>query len=146
MNQSAHCCDTLQHAIDNDIFPLIYDDHVEEVQLLLLGEGGVAMVWHCPFCGQKLESGRSKLFTQPTDADCEDVHQQLKSLASLNDVITKLGEPDERGTGCGPQTNPWKQWVRYMNVWDSLCLTIGEHENGKLSWGITGKPLSNKSD
>jgi hypothetical protein len=63
---NVNCCRLLRDAISSSSFPLIYDDHVQEVQLVLDGGDGIAVVRYCPFCGQKLESGRSKLFTKPT--------------------------------------------------------------------------------
>jgi hypothetical protein len=131
------CCRRLRDAINTDSFPLTYDDHVEEVQMLLSGRDGIAVVRYCPFCGERLDSGRAKRFTEPTDDDCEDVRQQLKGLASLDDVMTKLGEPNDQGTGCGPESRPWIQWARYSEIWNSLVLIVGEHEVGSISWAIS---------
>lgn len=142
---NVNCCRPLRDAINSDSFPLTYDDHVEEVQLLLSGRDGIAVVRYCPFCGEKLESDRSKLFTEPTDDDCEDVREQLKGLASLDDVVAKLGEPNDQGTGCGPESRPWRQWARYTEIWNSLVLIVGEHEDGSISWIISGQPVAKES-
>ena len=81
---NVNCCRLLRDAVDADSFPLKYDDHVQEVQLLLAGGNAIAVVRYCPFCGAHLASGRSMLFTEPTDADREDVVHKLQGLSSLN--------------------------------------------------------------
>ena len=137
-----NCCRRLRDAIDTDSSPLTYNDHVQEVQLLLSGGDALAVVRYCPFCGEKVKSGRAKLFTKPTDEDGDDVRQQLKGLGSLDDVMAKLGEPNDQGTGCGPESRPWRQWARYSEIWNSLVLIIGEHEDGSISWVISGQPVA----
>lgn len=141
---NATCCERLRKALCDDRFPLNYDDHVEEVQLLFLNEQGVAVVRYCPFCGQKLESGRSALFTKPTDDDRSDVREQLKELTSLNDVIAKLGRPNRQGSGGGLDSNPWTQWARYEDIWSSLVLTVGEHQEGGLGWVMGGRSVKQR--
>jgi hypothetical protein len=147
---NANCCELLRRSIQDDAFPLKYDSHVEEVQIELSypqGEGS-AVVRYCPFCGKKLESGRSDLFTKPTEEDQLDLKTRLRAISSLEEVVNVLGLPDDEGTGCGSSNDPWKRWYRYSRVWNSLELTIGETINGNLNWAICGQyqPPSIKDD
>ena len=139
------CCGLLRDAINNDLYPFTYDERIQEVQLLLTVDDRVAVVRFCPFCGEKLESGRSKLFTEPTDDECEDVWRKLEGLATLDEVIAKLGEPDDRGIGNGTASDRWREWIVYREIWDSLMIIIGEHEDGTVSCTISGQPVDRET-
>lgn len=139
------CCRPLRDAINDDSFPLKYDERIQEVQLLLANGDGMAVVRFCPFCGKKLDSGRSKLFTEPNEEECEAVRRRLHGLTSLNEIVAQLGEPNDRGTGCGAESDPWSQWATYSDIWNSLIVTIGEHEDARISWAICGQPIDANS-
>ena len=141
---NANCCDRLQETIRKEWYPLTYDFHVEEVQLKC--SDGIAVVRYCPFCGQKLESGRSALFTKMTEEDRNDIRARLQSLQSLDEAVAALGPPDEEGTGGGFSSRPWKKWACYRNLWQSIVLTVGEHQDGGISWSMGGQPAKRRDE
>lgn len=135
---NANCCHLLQRAIREDKYPIFYDFEVEEVQLQGV-DSWVTTFHYCPFCGQKLESGRSTLFLEISDEDRNDVQSKLEGLISLKAVLDVLGPQDSDGLGGGPELRPWKRFLRYEKTWSSIVLIVGEHHDGVISWVLAPK-------
>lgn len=143
--KNANCCELLKHAIPDKRSPLVYDERAEEIQLRLADDSGFAVVRYCPFCGQQLESGRGQMWTEPLSDELDEVHRLLDRLSTIDQVVEALGKPTDKGTGGGPQSNPWKSWYRFSDRWKSLVLVVGKHDDGRISSTIHGQFIGRPS-
>lgn len=131
-------CRWLLRAVENDWFPIIYDQELQEYQLVIdCGDQGTgtAPLRYCPNCGARLpESKRGELFSKPTDEDLADVDRWIVRIHNATELIELLGKPDSTISGCGGEHQQ-----TYSKPWKSLDLIVKVASDGRLQFIVIGK-------
>jgi hypothetical protein len=130
-------------------FPVEYDPHVEEYQIVHGGKRRWRFIMrYCPWCGGRLRSNRDRLFTTPSEAEKQEVVSLLAGAKSVEDVLRILGQPDEAHSWDDMDSDPASccgcelKWVRdfkYLSRWTTLNVDILELGDGSITFAISGK-------
>ena len=94
---SALCtCDTIYRLAQEPDVPIIFDQTTNEFHFVFGAEGrSRALMYHCFFCGGALpKSQRDQLFAILTQAETRRLRSLTKSLRTIEQVVSKLGQPD----------------------------------------------------
>lgn len=83
----------------------------------------------CPFCGTKLTTSK-RSFTVPVEI-LSQISIVQRTARNLQDVISALGNPDERN---GPADDPlYSQTFVYRTKWPEVILYVNQEKtNGKI--------------
>jgi hypothetical protein len=93
------------------------------------------------------ESSRGSLFTEPSAEEMAKIHQELDSARTVDQVIDKLGPPDEQFPPhiADPidksvyGMRDIKRQIRYSSRWETVVLTVLEYDDGKIGFAYSGK-------
>lgn len=84
---------SLVKLIEDKDSPFIYNEHIDEVQIRLKNRSYA--VYYDPFTGEFIGSGRGRLFYEIDHFFWEKFSQKFYNLENEEDVVKKLGSPDE---------------------------------------------------
>lgn len=133
---------TLNENMGRTNFPIQYDKELAEYQLVFTYTEGTDQVTSrmpikfCPWTGKPFpESKRKTRFTQPSSGDTQSIQDRLKHVATLSDVRSVLGKPDDV---VGPFGDVKAQWT-YDNVSQSVNVIVQEMTDGTIAVLYSGK-------
>ncbi|MGA2527325.1 MAG: hypothetical protein ABSF79_12030 [Smithellaceae bacterium] len=138
--------------------PIQYDKEVEEYQLVYETQENNKKISHfitlrfSPFTGEKLTSGRDKLFTKPSPSEIQRIKSKIQGTKTLEEIEQILGKPDSVFNGkpmhhafSGKEVkSDIKTQYTYSNLSDSTEVVITLHDDGKLSTYYSGKYIGKK--
>lgn len=145
--------DILSELVGSANSPIQYDKEVEEYQLVYETQLNNKKIVHSvplkfsPFTGEKLTSGRDKLFTKPSPSEIQRISSLIKDAKSLKEIEQILGKPDSVFSG-KPMYEAFsdkevksdlKTQYTYRNLSDTTQLIIWLHDDGKISTAFGGK-------
>ncbi len=123
--------------------PIQYNKETEEYQLKYEVQEGDKKVtrsyvlYYSPFTGERLTSGRSKLFTKPSKRDIQSISTRIQGAKTLEDIEQRLGKPDSILNDLSG--SDIKTQYKYNNLSESTELIVQLHNDGKLSFYYSGK-------
>ena len=152
-------CRWLERAAAEPHVPIVYDERLNEFQLTHIyddGRIGSSRIRHCPWCGRAApESKRGAFFAEITSAEDDRLRKELSGLKTVDDVIAKLGPPDEdhpegygsgsAGTETDPPTRTRYRLLRYTGLSETANVTFIDFGPGvgvriSLEGKYLGKP------
>src|SRR5262249_27391535 len=141
--QEMCACGVLAKAANDPDVPIEYD--LEFRQFRLWADGRYVVMYYCPSCGGRLADSVLRV-RRPIDAEATRIADKIRNAQSLQEVITVLGEPDERG---GPIVSDFcpvnvKGTLTYRSLSPDIVLEVRELENGQLLCGYF-QPYSDSS-
>ena len=139
--------DILPELVKDTNNPIKYDKEVEEYQIVYESQENGKKISHSiplyysPFTGEKLTSGRDKLFTKPSKREMETIATKIQGAKTLEEIEQRLGKPD--GVFHDIPSDIKTQYT-YSNLSDSADVVIQLHNDGKLSFSYGGKYIGKK--
>ena len=148
-------CGRLERYAADPMYPIEFDERTNEYQIVY---GGAQIpLQYCFRCGGRLpESTRDSLFTSPDENEMAEIADLFREAQTIDDVVRILGPPDEICEGNFDDADdvaadempanggviPWRQQFLYREKWESLDLFVHEHPDGRVSYFIAGKQIS----
>lgn len=135
-------CDQLFKASAKENSPFHFDPKTCEFEVRMdptNSKRGAWPLYFCPFTGRPLGSGRSFLFTQPTESETRRIYGLIEDVRTVDDLIKKLGKPD---FSVG-KTDYMASAFTYTNLSQEADLIIVQELNGHLSPCVAGKLIRN---
>jgi rhodanese-related sulfurtransferase len=139
--------DILPELVKDANSPFRYDKEVEEYQIVYDSlENGKKVshsipLYYSPFTGEKLRSGRDKLFTKPSKQEMEKIAAKIQGAKTLEEIEQRLGKPDYVFYDAASDI---KTQYTYSNLSDSADVVIQLHNDGRLSFSYGGKYIGKK--
>jgi len=148
-------CGYLQESASDSTSPIIFDDKTGEFQFSFIGKGldgpSILIIYHCPFCGGAApESKRALLFEVISNEEEARLAEILRPIQTVDDALKVLGKPDfddfeisrmPEQDGNPPKTHHCRM-LRYTEMSDVAFVEITERLDGKVYWGLQGKPVA----
>lgn len=143
-------CGSVQTWSQVTSYPIKFDDNTHEYYLLD-NKGVKYFMYFCPICGGKLpESKINDFFITPSESEVNDISNKIKGVDDVDELIKKLGTPDEENITTIEETEKQnrlgrktaKRTLVYNSIASTFSFIVVEDENGKISYLSAGKPKS----
>jgi hypothetical protein len=145
-------CGWFRRNADDPEVPIEFNADVNEYQLVsaLPGRGSRQPLYFCPFCGCRApRSTRADKFHTLTHTELQRLSRIVRPLKTVEELISKLGEPDRRAPGVPTVHAPSDGSPERAEVGESLTYTrlssaadvhVQVVPGAPLRFGFTGKP------
>src|SRR5450432_3285595 len=123
-------CGLLEQLAAEPASPLGYDAKLAEYSLVV--GRSTWLIEFCFSCGGRLPpSRRGELFTTPSSEEVAALRQAMDGLKSVDQVIARLGEPDDvvnrpSEPSAHPKEIVWRRQLSYSRLWTTLNLVVLE--------------------
>jgi hypothetical protein len=154
-------CGFLSNAADDPDLPIAFGPEVNEYHFQYREKGSRGLstinIYHCTFCGGAApKSKRSQFFHAIPAREEARLAEIMAGLATVDAVIRRLGKPSfdmtngatwkVPGRGGRPPSVQHLRQLRYTNLSKVAEIRITEHEDGRATWRLSGKPLAQRAD
>lgn len=136
-------CGFLQHALQDQRFPLRFDAQFNEYffdHRLPDGETLSIRLNHCPVCGGVTsKSKRGQLFADLSDDEMQRIHERLGKYKSAEDITRALGAPDLDENGDAQSRSI--RVLTYKKLSKTADVRFTVYQDGRVEGAIAPKYL-----
>jgi len=146
-------CRWLERWANDPTHPIVFDERLNEFQIVQHDHAGYSMIYYCPFCGGKApKSVRQTLWTEVTQQEAHRLHELTSHIQTSKELFATFGEPDRdyavgggsmtEGTDtCAPEVTVGERRVVYLSLSDTAEVHVRIDRYDRLRFSFMGRYL-----